>query len=237
MATTEIIKQTVVYGSGRRTQYSDIPTWEEVDSLRALGYSATLINIAPRGGIWGETIQVPSRQAAKAKRALAGEMVYASRAAERAAKAKAKAQRLAGEDVAGNVVSKTDVELFCDVASVKVKAQEFRPLNEHMWVREGAHMVPNFHGDGPMRLSLVRVRDAQRRFSRHEAFGDEAPPLMAEASGWIKIYNYDCGETCFEVIAAEPVRFYSQNHRVYLVGTAFSCDVLGITSGGGTPDQ
>lgn len=226
MQTTTIIKQTVVRGSGRNTKYSNVPTWQEARALRALGYSAALVNIAPRGGVWGETIQVPTRQAEKAKRALTGETVYASRSVERAAKAKAKAQQIAAREVEENVISKDDVQLYCDVGSVKIEAEQFTPISTHVWTREGAHMVPNGYGDGDMRLTIVKVRDSARCFSRHEAFGDAPPTLMAEASGLLTIYYYDCGKDRFRIQADAPVRIYSKNRRVYIVGTNFNCSIL-----------
>lgn len=221
-----IIKQTVVYGSGRNTKYSDVPTWEEAAALRALGYKAEFVNIAPRGGTWGDTIQVPARQAEKAKRALAGERVYASRAAEREAKAASKRRAQAAREVEENVLIKSDVELWCDVGCVKIESDQFTPISTNIWQRDSAHMVPNGYGDGPMRLTIVKVRDIERRFSRHEAFGDAPPPLMAEASGILKIYSYDCGEEYFRIQADEPVRIYSKNRRVYIVGTKFTYPML-----------
>lgn len=221
-----IIKQTIVRGTGRNTKYLNVPTWQEADALRALGYNAELLNIAPRGGVWGETIQVPARQAEQAKRALTGELVYASRAAERAAKAKAKAQQVAAREVEENVISKNDVKLYCDVGSVKIEADKFTPISTHIWSHEGAHMVPNGYGDGEMRLTLVNVRDLAHRFSRHESFGNSPPHLMAEASGLLTIYYYDCGKDWFSIQADEPVRIYSKNRRVYIVGTNFTCSIL-----------
>lgn len=217
------IKQTAVYGSGRNTKYRNVPTWDEVDYLRALGYSAELVNVAPRGGLWGETIQVPVRQADKARRALAGERLYASRAAERAAKAVAKARQLAASEVADNVISKDDWQAYSDVGSLKIEADQFTAISQHVWERDGAHMIPNGYGDGEMRITFVLVRDLERRFSRHEAFGDAPPTLMAEASGPLKIYTYDCGSDWFAVQADEPVRIYAKNRRVYIVGTKFIC--------------
>lgn len=221
-----IIKQTVVSGSGRNTKYSNVPTWQEVSALLELGYKAELVNIAPRGGVWGETIQVPARHAEKAKRALSGEKVYASRDAERAAKAKIKAKQAAASEVEKNVISKNDVNIYCDVGSVKIEAEEFTAISDRVWNRDGAQMVPNGYGDGEMRVTLVKVRDSAKRFSRHEAFGDSAPTLMAEARGLINVFSYDCGNDFFRVQADEVVRIYSKNRRVYIVGSNFTCPML-----------
>lgn len=219
-----IIKQTVVYGDGRNTRYSKVPTLGDAAALRALGYKAELVNIAPRGGTWGETIQVPARQAEKAKRALAGERVYASRAAERAAKAAAKRRAQAAREVEKNVRLKSEVELWSDVGCVKIESDQFTPISTNIWQRDGAHMVPNRHGD--VRLTIVKVRYSEWRFSRHEAFGDEPPELMAEASGMLKIYSCDCGDEYFRIQAEKPVRIYSKNRQVYIVGTRFTYPML-----------
>ena len=228
-----IVKQTKVSGSGRRTMYSEVPTFGEVEKLRALGYDADFINIAPRGGAWGHTIQVPSRQAEKAKRVLAGERLFASRQAKRAAKAREKAREEAAAEVEENVISKNHVGVVCDVASVAVEADNFTIIDvsnvdlpsqyrPDYW-GSNCYWIKNDYGDGDMTLSLVKVKDCERRFSRHEAFGDTPPPLRAEAKGPIKVFFHDCRKDhWFEVFAKKPVRFYSQNKRVYMVGEDFT---------------
>jgi hypothetical protein len=190
---------------------------DDVAALRALGFEAELIDIAPRGGVWGRTIQVPARQAERARRALHGDVVYATRAAEREARARARARH----DAETNVLERFDVTLSADAGAVKIRADDLVPLSTALCECEGAHLLP-VGWDGLVRLTLVTVRDAERRFSRHEAFGDQPPDLLAEARGAIRVYHYDCGQDFFIVNADSPVRFYVRHRRVYAVGTSFS---------------
>lgn len=226
--TKTIVKQTVTSGTGRNTRNTNIPTADDLRRLLALGFAAELVNIAPRGGVWGETLQVPARQAEKARRALAGEVVWASRAAERAAKAAAKARAGALAEAEANVIDKTTYLVAADAGSVKMAGQ-ITPVGPYVRAdQNGTAQIPNGYGDGQHKLTVVTVADADRRFSRHEGHGNRAPVLQATATGPLSVYGYDCGDSVFAVILSpEPLKIYSLDGRVYIVGTEIDITEIG----------
>lgn len=219
-----IIKQTKVSGSGRNTKYSKVPNYEDLKTLKEKGFDAKLINIAPRGGIWGNAIEVPARQA---KNALAGKFVTKEFEKEYIArKKKEQAMRDAAQsDYEANVVNCTEFFTDADVGSLAIRGGDFKSLSKYCWVKDDLNMIPNGYGDGEMRNKFVLVKEIDGHFSRHAQFGNQAPQLMAEVVGKFEILFYDCDNgVSIDVDAIEPVRIYTQNRRAYVVGTKFLID-------------